>query len=53
MDRIRSGVDKGELQDTELSFFKDNLVFKIIFNKGSPNRPLLFETVLKLHGIHT
>ena len=35
----------------ELFLFTDNLVFEIVFYKGTSKTPLLFEIVLRLHQI--
>ena len=51
LDRIRNGVDKGELNDTELFLFTENWVSESVFYKGTSRSTLLIETVLKLHGI--
>ena len=50
-DRIERSVDEGELNNTELFVFMDNLVFESVFYKGKLNIPLLFEIVLSLHQV--
>ena len=46
VDRIRSGVYKGEPHDTYVFVFTDNCVLNSVFYKGTSKIPLLFKTVL-------
>ena len=50
--RIRNSVEKGGLNDTEPLIFTCNWVFKSVFYKEISKTPLLFETLLILHGVH-
>ena len=41
----------GELRDSEIFLFMDNLVFERIFYKGTSKNNLLFDVVLRIHKV--
>ena len=51
VDRIRSGVYKGEPHDTYVFVFTDNCVLNSVFYKVTSKSTLLFKTVLHIHVI--
>ena len=44
-------MGKGELNNTELFVFMENLFFDSVFYKGTSESPLLFEIVLSLNQV--
>ena len=39
--RIEQSVESGELRDSEIFFFKDNIFFEIVLYKDTSNIPLV------------
>ena len=50
--RIRTGVEKGGLPETELLISRDNQLFESVFYNGTTRSPLLLQTVLTMQDIH-
>ena len=50
--RIEQTLDGVELQVLKLFVFIDNLVFDIVFYKGTSKIPLLFKLVIRLHQVY-
>ena len=46
--RIEHSVVSGDLHDVKFSVFTDSMVFDIVYHKGKPKSPLLFDIFLQL-----